>query len=115
MARSVYLFDPRSNLGRQKEVYADAAGKPYPNVSSNHPLRNPIVNALPKILPATLNPRAPAAEKINNPAKEAPKFNDGNDKKFIRDIDLQITDRGIKFKGKRGETAMRLCRICVKR
>lgn len=61
--------------------------KLHPNVPNSHPLRNPVVNMLPKILPATLNPKASITNKmINNSNDQNPMFND--DKKMD---DVQTT------------------------
>jgi len=68
----------------------NAIRKSYPNVSNNHPLRNPIVNILPKILPATLNPKISTID--NNSAKQISKSNDSNNVKKLLDNNVQITE-----------------------
>lgn len=61
--------------------------KSYPSIPSNHLLRNPVVNMLPKILPATLNPKA--SSKIDNSTKKNCKF-DSEDKKIVDNTDHSI-------------------------
>ncbi|XP_020294217.1 uncharacterized protein LOC109859914, partial [Pseudomyrmex gracilis] len=63
-------------------IIMSAIGK-YPCVSNNHSLRNPIVNMLPKILPATLNPKLSTTDKIDNSAKKNPKLNISEDKEVL--------------------------------
>lgn len=53
--------------------------KSYPSIPNNHPLRNPVVNMLPKILPATSNPKS--SSKIDNSTKRNFKLDDNGDKK----------------------------------
>ncbi|XP_014484271.1 PREDICTED: uncharacterized protein LOC106749390 isoform X2 [Dinoponera quadriceps] len=56
MKTNKHMFNSYGNLGKQK-VFMNETMKLYPIVPSNHPLRNPIVNMLPKILPTTSNPK----------------------------------------------------------
>lgn len=51
--------------------------KLYPSIPNNHLLRNPVVNMLPKILPATSN------SKIDDSTKQSSKFNNSDDKKVF--------------------------------
>jgi len=68
----------------------NAIRKSYPNVSNSHPLRNPIVNILPKILPATLNPKISSID--NSSAKQISKSNDSDNVKKLLDNNVQITE-----------------------
>ncbi|KYN43105.1 GON-4-like protein [Trachymyrmex septentrionalis] len=90
LAKSRYIFDSYSNLSLAKEgINMNAIMKSfYPSIPNNHLLRNPIVNMLPKILPATLNPKAPS--KIDNSTKKSCKFN-SEDKKIV-DNSIQNTE-----------------------
>lgn len=63
--------------------------KSYPSIPNNHSLRNPVVNMLPKILPATSNPKT--SSKIDNSIKQSSKFDDSNDKK-VYDNNIQNTE-----------------------
>jgi hypothetical protein len=71
----------------------NAIRKSYPNVSNNHPLRNPIVNILPKILPATLNPKISTID--NSSVKQISKSNDSNNVKKLLDNNVQMTEEYI--------------------
>lgn len=82
--KNEHMLDSCDNLGLGKqEIYMNETMKSYPIVSNNHPLRNPIVNMLPKILPATLNPNA------SNTSKKTSTSNDDNNDK--EDNNLQVT------------------------
>lgn len=63
--------------------------KSCPNIPNNHPLRNPVVNMLPKILPATSNPKT--SSKIDNSTKRNFKLDDSGDKK-VCDNNIQNTE-----------------------
>ncbi|KAG5313409.1 GON4L protein, partial [Acromyrmex insinuator] len=82
LTKSRYIFDSYSNLSLAKEgINMNAIMKSYPSIPNNHLLRNPVVNMLPKILPATLNPKA--SSKIDNSTKKSCKFDSGEDKKIV--------------------------------
>jgi len=90
LAKSRYIFDSYSNLSLAKEgINMNAIIKSYPSIPNNHLLRNPVVNMLPKILPATLNPKA--LSKIDNSTKKDCKFDSGEDKKIV-DNSIQNTE-----------------------
>lgn len=72
-------------------ITMSAIGKSYPCVSNNHSLRNPVVNMLPKILPATLNPKLSTTDKIDNSAKNNSKLNVSEDKEVL-DNDVQAVE-----------------------
>ncbi|XP_070151329.1 uncharacterized protein Mute isoform X1 [Polyergus mexicanus] len=85
-----YIFDSNSN--RKQWINMNAIMKSYPTVSSNHPLRNPVVNILPKILPATVNPKTSITDKKDNYAiKKNTKLNNDNSEKQIIDSNIQTT------------------------
>lgn len=89
---SKYVVDSCENLGLGKQgIYMNETMKLYPIVSNNHPLRNPIVNMLPKILPATLNPKALNTKKNDTSNKRTSTFNDDNSDKEIFDNNIQTT------------------------
>lgn len=67
----------------------NAIMKSYPIVSSNHPLRNPVVNILPKILPA--NPKTSTDKKDSFIMKKNIKLNDDNSEKQVIDNNIQTT------------------------
>lgn len=70
----------------------NAIMKSYPIVSSNHPLRNPVVNILPKILPATVNPKTSTTDKKDSfTIKKNIKLNDDNGEKRVIDNNIQTT------------------------
>ncbi|XP_012217162.1 uncharacterized protein mute isoform X2 [Linepithema humile] len=78
LVKSTYILDSNGNLG--KAINMNSIVRSYPSVSNNHPLRNPVVNMLPKILPATLNPRATStSDKVDTSIKRNSKLNDNND------------------------------------
>lgn len=83
------ILDSSSNFG--KWINVNAIMKSYPSVSSNHPLRNPIVNILPKILPATVNPKISTTDKTNNFTikKNSKPINNSGEKRII-DNNIQI-------------------------
>ncbi|EFN82283.1 uncharacterized protein LOC105185259 [Harpegnathos saltator] len=83
--------DSCSNLGLRKQgIYMNETIKSYPIVSSNHPLRNPIVNMLPKILPATLNPKASNSNiNKNDASNKKTAFNEDNNDREISDNNQQ--------------------------
>lgn len=84
--KSRNIFNLYNNLGKQG-IYTNEI-KPYFNVSNNHPLRNPVVNMLPKILPATLNPKA-TTNKIDS-TKKTSTLND-DDKQTFDNNNVQTT------------------------
>ncbi|XP_050450458.1 uncharacterized protein LOC126850996 isoform X2 [Cataglyphis hispanica] len=86
--KSNYIFDSNSNLGKQWSNM-NAIMKSYPIVSSNHPLRNPVVNILPKILPA--NPKTSTDKKDSFIMKKNMKLNDDNSEKRVIDNNIQTT------------------------
>lgn len=86
------MLDSCDNLSLRKQgIYMNETMKSYPIVSNNHPLRNPIVNMLPKILPATLNPNASNTNKNDTPDKRTSTSNDDNSDKEVLDDNLQTT------------------------
>lgn len=90
LVKSTYILDSNGNLG--KAINMNAITRLYPIVSNNHPLRNPVVNMLPKILPATLNPRATStADKTDTSIKR----NDSNEKKTVDNIQSPETHVGM--------------------
>ncbi|EZA48975.1 GON-4-like protein [Ooceraea biroi] len=89
---SIHLFLQYSHSLRKQDSYMNATRKPYPNVPNNHPLRNPIVNMLPKILPATMKPKGATTDKISNAAKATVKFNDGNSSERLVDDEGEMTE-----------------------
>ncbi|KAL6259235.1 hypothetical protein P5V15_009154 [Pogonomyrmex californicus] len=72
------IFDSYHNFNKE-DINMNAIIKSYPSIPKNHLLRNPIVNMLPKILPATSNPKASA--KIDNSTTQSFKL-DSSDKKI---------------------------------
>jgi len=82
--KSRYIFDSYNNLSLEKEGNMYGIMKSRPNIPNNHLLRNPVVNMLPKILPATLNPKT--SSKINNLTKRSFKFDNSNDKKAFDNV-----------------------------
>lgn len=94
---SRYMVDTCGNLSLGKQgIYGTM--KSYPIVSNNHPLRNPIVNMLPKILPATLNPKTLNITKNDTSTqKRTSTFNDSNSDKEIFDNNLQTTGEQIEI------------------
>ncbi|XP_032663668.1 uncharacterized protein LOC116840701 isoform X2 [Odontomachus brunneus] len=89
---SKYVVDLCKDLGLGKQgIYMNETMKSYPIVSNNHPLRNPIVNMLPKILPATSNPKALNTKKNDTLDKRTSTFNDDNSDKEIFDNNVQTT------------------------
>lgn len=76
------IFDSSNNLSFEKEgININAIMKLHPSIPNNHFLRNPIINMLPKILPATSNPKI--SSKTDNSIKQNSKFDDSNDKKIF--------------------------------
>lgn len=89
LLKSNYILDSSSNFEKQW-INMNAIMKSYPSVSSNHPLRNPVVNILPKILPATVNPKISTTDKTNNVTmKKHSKPIDDNGEKQIIDNNIQ--------------------------
>ncbi|XP_025269827.1 uncharacterized protein LOC105249161 isoform X1 [Camponotus floridanus] len=89
LLKSNYILDLSSNFEKQW-INMNAIMKSYPSVSSNHPLRNPVVNILPKILPATVNPKISTIDKTNNfTMKKNSKPIDDNGEKQIIDNNIQ--------------------------
>lgn len=89
LLKSNYILNSSSNFGKQW-ININAIMKSYPSVSSNHPLRNPVVNILPKILPATVNPKISTTDKTNNfTIKKKSKPIDSGEKRII-DNNIQI-------------------------
>ncbi|XP_018407103.1 PREDICTED: uncharacterized protein LOC108783115 [Cyphomyrmex costatus] len=81
LTKSKYIYDSYSNISLTKErMNMNTIMKSYSSIPSNHSLRNPIVNMLPKILPGTLSPKA--SSKIDNSTKRSCKF-DSEDKNII--------------------------------
>ncbi|KAL0129828.1 hypothetical protein PUN28_001820 [Cardiocondyla obscurior] len=65
LTKNKFTFDSYNNLSLEKEgININSIIKSYPSIPNNHLLRNPIVNMLPKILPATLLPKT--SSKIDN-------------------------------------------------
>lgn len=84
------MFNSYNNLSLEKEgTNMNVIMKSCPSISSNHPLRNPVVNMLPKILPATSNPKT--SSKIDNSTKKNFKLDDSGDKK-VYDNNTQNTE-----------------------
>lgn len=89
LLKSNYILDSSSNFEKQW-INMNIIMKSYPSVSSNHPLRNPVVNILPKILPATVNPKISTTDKTNNfTMKKNSKPIDDNGEKRIIDNNIQ--------------------------
>ncbi|XP_071567188.1 uncharacterized protein Mute [Temnothorax nylanderi] len=90
LTKSKCIFDSYDNFSLEKEgIDINAIIKSYPSIPNNHLLRNPVVNMLPKILPATSNPKT--SSKIDNSNKQSPKFDDSGDKKVF-DNDIRNTE-----------------------
>lgn len=88
-AKSRCIFNPYNNFSLEKRgITMNAIVKSYPYIP-NHFLRNPIVNMLPKILPATLNPKA--SSKIDNSTKRNVNTDNSSDKKVL-DNNIQNTE-----------------------
>lgn len=68
-------------LLEKEEINISAIMKLHPSIPNNHLLRNPVVNMLPKILPATSNSKT--SSKIDNSTKQSSKFNNNDDKKVF--------------------------------
>lgn len=95
LSNNNYIFDSNSNLGKHW-IKMNAILKPYPTVSSNHPLRNPVINILPKILPVTVcvNPKVSTTNKTDNSTiKRNSKLNNDSSEKQV--IDNSIQTRGM--------------------
>ncbi|XP_011860640.1 PREDICTED: uncharacterized protein LOC105557870 isoform X2 [Vollenhovia emeryi] len=85
LADSKCLFDFYNNLSCEKDGI-NAIIKSYCSIPNNHILRNPVVNMLPKILPAN-----PKISKIDNSTKQSSKFDNSGDKKVL-DNTIQDTE-----------------------
>lgn len=93
LAKNKHAIDS-CKFGKQG-ITINAIGKSYPCVSNNHSLRNPIVNILPKILPATLNPKISTTDKTDNSTKKLnpkPNDTDSEDKRVTIDNNAQIIE-----------------------
>ncbi|XP_039304890.1 uncharacterized protein LOC105207486 isoform X2 [Solenopsis invicta] len=80
--KNKYTFDSYNNLSLGKEgINMNVIIKLHPSIPNSHLLRNPIVNMLPKILPATLNSKI--SSRTDNLPKRNFKFDDNGDKKLF--------------------------------
>ncbi|XP_029163698.1 uncharacterized protein LOC114935123 [Nylanderia fulva] len=87
-----YIFDSNGNFGKPW-VNMNAILKSYPIVSSDHPLRNPVINILPKILPTTVNSKTSTADKTDSSTiKRNSKLSNENDEKGAIDNSLQTAE-----------------------
>lgn len=85
--KSNYILSSSNNF--EKWINMNAIMKSYPSVSSNHPLRNPVVHILPKILPTTINPKISTDKTNNCTIKKNSNSIDDNDEKRIIDNNIQ--------------------------